>query len=207
LLPDSLAGLYLAGVERDVELMIGTNKNENYPWVKEDATAGDLAESLRAYKSPYKEELEALLAANPEVPVRLLIDRFGSAETFLCPSLFIANAMAKNGNPVYFYYFTRVRPGGEKLLAYHGAEISYAHDSAYEWLPANEIDLALTETMGRYWVNFAARGSPNGNGLPVWPAFTSGIGEYQELGDVVKPGSGLEPELCDILDRYRETKM
>lgn len=207
LLPESLAAMYLKGVESDVELMIGANKNENYPWVKEDATASDLAESLQNFDSPYREELETLLAANPGVPVRLQIDRLGSAESFLCPSLFIADAMARNGNPVYFYYFTRVRPGGEKLLAYHGAEISYAHGSAYDWLPADEIDLSLTESMGRYWANFAATGSPNGDGVPPWPSFTIGAGEYQELGDTVTSQSGLETGLCAILDRYRETKM
>jgi len=115
--------------------------------------------------------------------------------------------MAKAGNPVWFYQFTRVRPGADRLLAYHGAEISYAHDTAYDWLPADETDLALTEIMGRYWVNFAATGSPNGEGLPHWPPFTVEMGEYQELGDKVAPGSGLEIELCAILDRLREKKM
>jgi carboxylesterase type B len=137
----------------------------------------------------------------------LLIDRLESADSFLCPSLFIAKAMAGHGNPVYFYYFTRVRPGGEKLLAYHGAEISYTHDTAYAWLPADETDHELTETVGRYWVNFATTGTPNGDNVPHWPPFTAGEVEYQELGDTVASRSGLEPELCAILDRYRATKM
>jgi len=207
LLPDSLAAMYKKGVKSDVELIIGVNKNENYPWVKEDATEADLAELLDGYESPYKEEIEVLLAANPEVPIRLQMDRAGSGGDFLCPSLFIAREMARSGNPVYFYQFTRVRPGGEKLLAYHGAEISYALDSAYEWLPADDTDLALTETMGQYWVNFAAKGSPNGGDLVEWPAFTVKAGEYLELGDVVRSRSGLETGLCAILDRYRETRM
>jgi para-nitrobenzyl esterase len=207
LLPDSLAAMYLRGVEGDVDLMIGANRNEDYPWVKEDATAADLAESLQRFESPFGQELGAILALDPDVPVRRQIDRLETAVDFLCPSLFIAKAVARNGNPVYFYQFTRVRPGGEKLLAYHGAEISYAHDTAYDWLPADETDRALTETMGRYWVNFAATGSPNGEGVPPWPPFTADVGEYQELGDAVAPGYGLETALCAILDRYRETKM
>jgi para-nitrobenzyl esterase len=207
LLPESLAAMYQQGIVSPVELMIGANKNENYPWVKEEATAGDLAESLKGFDSPYRDELETLLAAEQDVPVRLLIDRLESAASFLCPSLFIAKAMARNGNPVYVYYFTRVRPGGEKLLAYHGAEISYAHDTAYDWLPADETDRALTQIMGQYWVNFAANGSPNGDGVPHWPSFTAGEVGYQELGDTVTSRSGLETELCAILDRYRETKM
>jgi carboxylesterase type B len=72
---------------------------------------------------------------------------------------------------------------------------------------ANETDRALTATMGQYWVNFAATGSPNGNNLPEWPAFTSATDHYQEPGDVVTSRSGLEAELCGILDRQRKTKM
>jgi len=207
LLPNSLASIYQQGVENTVDLMIGANRNEQYAWAKEDASPSDLAQSLQRFVSPYREELEALLARESDVPVRTLLDRLESAESFLCPSLFIANAMARNGNRVHFYYFTRVRPGGEKLLAYHGAEISYVHDTAYDWLPADETDRLLTEAMGQYWVNFAATGSPNGDGLPQWPAFTAGAGDYQELGDAVRPGSGLQTELCAILDRRREAKM
>lgn len=206
-LPDALASLYLEGAMNDVDLVIGANRNENYPWVKENASADDLADSLASFGSPYSEELAALLAEQSDVPIRSQIDRIESARDFLCPSLFIAEAMALRGHPVYFYYFTRVRPGGERLLAYHGAEISYVHGTPYDWMPADQTDRELTEIMGQYWVNFAANGSPNGAGLPEWPPFTAAGGEYQELGDAVAPGSGLEPELCAILGRQRLARL
>lgn len=207
LLPDALAAVLQNGPVNKVDLMIGSNRNEDYPWVSEDATAADLAQSLENFDAAYRQELEALLASDANGEARLLIDRLESARDFLCPSLFIANTMAQHGNSVYFYYFTRVRPGGEKLLAYHGAEISYAHNSAYDWMPADEVDRSLTKTMGRYWVNFAATGSPNGHELPHWPEFTADSGVYQELGDRVGPATGLEPEICAILDRLRQEKM
>jgi para-nitrobenzyl esterase len=207
LLPDALAMMFEKGVDPEIELIIGVNKNENYPWVDEDATAQDLSEELQKFDSPDREDLEALLSAADNVAPRLLIDRLGSADFFLCPSLFIANRMARSGSPVYFYYFTRVRPGGERVLAYHGAEISYALDTAYDWMPADETDRRLTETLGQYWVNFARNGSPNGSGLPEWPAFTDVSGEFMELGDITQPGAHLETELCAILDRRRDAQM
>ena len=207
LLPEALAVLFERGVNPDIELIIGANRNEYYPWVEEDATAKSLSEELQKFESPDREDLETLLSAEAGVSARLLMDRLGSADEYLCPSLFIANRMARNGNPVYFYYFTRVRPGGERVLAYHGAEISYALDTAYDWMPADERDRQLTETMGRYWVNFARNGSPNDPDLPDWPAFTANGGEFMELGDVVAPGGHLEPGLCAILDRRRTARM
>jgi len=206
-LTDALAASYLEGAVHDVDLMIGANRNENYPWVKEDPTADDLSESLASFGKPYSAELAALLADQEDIGVRLQIDRLESGRDFLCPSLFIADAMARHDHRVYFYYFTRVRPGGNRLLAYHGAEISYAHGTAYEWMPADQTDHDLTEMMGQYWVNFAVNGSPNGKGLPEWPAFTASGGEYQELGDAVAPGAGLEPKLCGILSRKRLARL
>ena len=206
-LPDALAALYRKGVNPQIELLIGANRNENYPWVSKDAAESELTQLMQEIESPFREEILDLLAEEPAVPLRSQIDRVGSADWFLCPSLYIADQMANNGNNVFFYYFTRVRPNGEDLLAYHGAEISYVHDTAYDWLPADEIDAALTETMGQYWVNFAASGSPNGAGLPEWPAYSPDHGKFQELGDQVISGSRVETELCSILERRRQVRM
>ena len=206
LLPDALATIYAQGLVNSVDLMIGANKNENYPWVKQDASETDLADFLQTFESPYREEIEALLKKNPGFTPRLQIDRIGSAETFLCPSLYIAKNMADNAHKVKVYYFTRVRPGADTLLAYHGAEISYTHDSAYEWLPANETDLALTNDIGQYWINFATHGSPDGDSLPPWPDYTADMQQFLELGKEIRPGKDLEAELCAIFDRIREAK-
>jgi para-nitrobenzyl esterase len=186
--------------------MIGFNKNENYPWVKQDANESDLADYLQTFENPYRREIEALLAKNPELAPRLQIDRVGSAKTFLCPSLYIANKMADAGHNVKVYYFTRVRPGAESLLAYHGAEISYTHDSAYAWLPADETDHALTKSIGQYWVNFATSGSPDGDGLTPWPDYTADAPHYLELGKEIHQGKALEADLCAVFDRIREAK-
>jgi para-nitrobenzyl esterase len=41
--------------------------------------------------------------------------------------------------------------------------------------------------MSNYWVNFARSGNPNGQGMPVWPAFNID-GKVMYLGDPMTIG-------------------
>jgi para-nitrobenzyl esterase len=141
----------------------------------------------------------ALVTDDLDADPRLVADRVSGAAQFLCPSKFMADAVDHKGGNAYFYHFTRVRPEGEKVLAYHGAEIPYALDTADSWLPADDIDASLTNIMAQYWVNFASTGSPNGEGLPTWPRYTADEGHYMELGDDVREGENLESKLCAIV--------
>jgi len=206
-LPESKAGVYASGLHNHVDVIVGTNANENFMWQPADATTESFQEQLATYGEPYVTELRDLLADDIAADLQMAMDRFGSAETFLCGSRYIANEMAERGNDVFHYYFTRVRPGGEKVLAYHGAEIPYALDTTANWLPADEIDEKLTAAMSQYWLNFAATGNPNGAGLPDWQAYEIASKGYQELGAEIKPGANLEAGICNILDRHRSEKL
>jgi hypothetical protein len=38
--------------------------------------------------------------------------------------------------------------------------------------PATDGDRRISDAMATHWANFAKRGDPNGDNLPVWPAFS-----------------------------------
>jgi para-nitrobenzyl esterase len=116
----------------------------------------------------------------------------------------MARAMLRQTDRVFVYRFTRIRPQGEKLRAYHGAEIPYVFDSADAWLPGDATDRALTDLMQSYWVQFARTGDPNGPGLPAWPRFRPDSEDHQVLGDEVHSARALDRALCRILDRWRQ---
>jgi para-nitrobenzyl esterase len=87
----------------------------------------------------------------------------------------------------YLYLFKRVPPGEPNYGAFHSAEFGYALHTLNFWdRPFTDIDYQLEETMSSYWVNFAKTGDPNGEGLPVWPAFDDNNPELIELGNEVK---------------------
>jgi len=206
-LPDAAGRIYQNGEQNDVDLMIGANANEYYMYQPEGFSREQAEASIDNIGEPWASEIMALVADDLNVDHRLVADRVAGRLRFLCPSKFMADAVAQKGGNAFFYHFTRVRPNGEKVLAYHGAEISYALDTADSWLPADDVDGRLTNVMAQYWVNFATTGSPNGEGLPAWPLYTADDGRYMELGDELRQGENLESELCAIVKRQLRERL
>lgn len=127
-------------------------------------------------------------------------DRLTTANDYLCPSQNTAARMTAAGRSAWMYFFTRVRKGaaGEKLGAYHGAELPYVFGTHDAYMPTTDIDQALTETMIRYWTRFAATGDPNSERRPDWPRFAAPEFPVQELGDEVLTTAAPESELCKL---------
>ncbi len=49
--------------------------------------------------------------------------------------------------------------------------------------PWQPIDHQLADLMSSYWANFVRSGNPNGKGLPVWDAYSSGIERVMILNE------------------------
>jgi para-nitrobenzyl esterase len=197
IIPDRPARMFSRGEFNKIDLLIGTNANEWYMYVDEAITQEGYQEDLLKNFTPLAAKLAKLL---PTESPRLAMDQLYTASNMLCTSKFIAASMARKTPQVFTYQFSRVRPGvgGEKLLAYHGAEIPYVFDTHDNWLPTDKTDRLLTEIMGGYWIQFANTGNPNADELPYWPAFGDHH-NYLDLGNRVLMGRDLESDLCDIL--------
>ncbi len=53
-----------------------------------------------------------------------------------------------------------------------------------------------------YWINFAAHGDPNGEGLPVWPVYETAQDASILLGDTIETRSGVNGQGVDFFDIY-----
>ena len=107
----------------------------------------------------------------------------------------LARLQTKTGkSPAYWYYFSHVSPmpdgvmwGGREARswgAYHGSELVYVFNAFplqdWAWRP---MDLKLGDMVSSTWVQFVKTGSPNGPGLPEWPAFALAENRVMNFGD------------------------
>ena len=103
------------------------------------------------------------------------LERVTGDAGLVCSVRETAKRAAAAGLEVFLYNFDRPIPipalQGLDLRATHGAEIAYVFGSVGPDL-IGEDDLALSETMRRYWGRFAANGDPNGGDDLAWPMFT-----------------------------------
>jgi len=203
-LPDVTGRAFAEGTLLRVPLLIGSNAREmttlRIYLPRVERTPEAYGAWLTATVGPAAERVRALYPATTAGDVEGAVIDLTTDLYFTCPSRFAARSVSKGGSPVYLYWFTRIRPAGQALGAYHGAEINYVFGTQEAWLPRDTTDDTLADAMQRYWVAFASDGRPAVSGLPEWPAYTQAADQHLQLGPTIAVGSGLKREACDLTE-------
>lgn len=55
--------------------------------------------------------------------------------------------------------------------------------------------------MGQYWINFAATGNPNGQGLPAWPPYRVPGEEMLDFAAEMNVLKGYRNDPLDVMDK------
>lgn len=182
-----------------LEIVIGTNKDEELMYLDEAIGEAELMAWILETAPEFSGTLRDAVSDAPDS--RRALDRLKTAQQMLCPSRLIAEKASAAGGQGFVYWFTRQRPGqgGETLGVYHGAELPYVFDQHDTWLPSDESDQALTETLMSYWVSFARNGEVRAVGLPEWPMYTASTPWVMELAEPAGPVPAQDAWLCRYL--------
>lgn len=155
----------------------------------------------------YGKEADAILAAYPHAndeQATRAATQLRSDTTFDWGQYTWARLEASHGkHKAYVYYFDRPSardPNGSG----HGQEVAYVFGNlGVGGRPQpTAADRAISQEMQGFWVNFAAKGDPNGPGLPHWPAFSAADPLVMRIG--VRPGPAPIPhqDRLKVLDAY-----
>ncbi|MEV0353298.1 carboxylesterase family protein [Nonomuraea sp. NPDC050680] len=165
------------GAGRDVELIIGHNRDEWRTFLLlgnlfGKVTDGRAAQTLRRY-GPGEDGERAYRAAFPDASAEDLFELVQTDWLFRMPTLHLAEAQAAGGGRAYLYDLTWQSPGtGGLLRACHGLDGPLlfgtydAHLGPVAIGPEHTAEArALTTQMRPAWTAFAATGDPG------WPAY------------------------------------
>ena len=206
--PRAVNEAYAAGLQFDVPLLTGANSDESSA-IGPAASLEDYQATLqREYGDQWRRLYEAYGGGED---FGYVSRRLGCHKRFNWVNWIWAREHRRNArSQVFFYHFSHRQPlpdiafaegQGSALGAFHTAEIPYVFGSfaarPYEW---REEDLALSEAMMSYWVNFAKAGDPNGGGLPQWPPLDPAGQTIMHFNGEARPGDLPERDLLDLWD-------
>ncbi len=189
--------------QNDVPLISGWNADDGVAFGAPAKAEAFKTDAGKKYGSMTSEFLKLFPADTDEEAARS--QKLLAQLTFGWQNYCWVTLQSKTGkSKAYLYYFTHVPPGLPNYGAFHSAEFGYALKTLKLWnRPFTPNDYQLSEMMSSYWVNFAATGNPNGQGLPVWTAFDPGSPRVMEFGDRVEVIDLPFPLQLNFLDRYQ----
>ena len=155
------------GVHNENAILHGFNTEESGPFIIfSKADMKNYEKKIRNAFGEYADDVLSLypVSDNSEAD-RAWAEVYGAQ--FFNYSHYCLNRLAvQNDIPVYEYLFGK---SNKRLSCWHSGELVYAFGVIPEGSKLYDAaDRALSDTMHRYWVNFAKTGDPNGEGLPVF---------------------------------------
>ena len=155
----------------------------------------DAGAASRHYELPFLARAVLVLRGQGELRDYIPLLSIGADMTMHEPSRFVAREMTAQGQPAWLYRFTytaeSTRPESEKQS--HAGELPFMFDALAakygDTVTANDTQMA--QAFNTYVSNFVKFGSPNGSGLPLWPAFD---GQFNLMDFTLEDGPVYGPD-------------
>ena len=128
---------------------------------------------------------------------------------FVAPARYVASSMRRVKAPAYLYHFAHPPAGmtGRSFGAHHGAEVAYVLGNLeLAGGDASANDEEIASALGAYWVQFAATGNPNKDGLPASKAqyMTPATDQCLLVNDKIAVAQNLRKARLDVMDAFME---
>jgi len=141
-------------------------------------------------RARFGKDADAVLARYPASSteeVQLRLERIMTDYDFTDAATLAAGSMADLDRSTYLYRFSYVLPG-QPMGAFHGSELFFVFRPPM--MKPDPVSGKVSDTIMDLWVRFAKTGDPNGGINVTWPQYTTGTGQYLDIGEypVVKTG-------------------
>jgi para-nitrobenzyl esterase len=205
LLPEDERPAFKAGRMHAMPLLVGSNVDEGTKltrtWPVDTVAAW--RQLVEANFGAAADEAASLYPVRSDGEARAAVAAMFADTQFNYGTRLLAQTMAQRESRTWKYLFTRRRPG-QQDGPHHGDEVGHVFGTLEASAPGahDAVDAALSRTMRKAWVAFAASGDPNTAGVPRWHAYRADEDNHLTLGDKVEPGAGWRRPQLDFLERF-----
>jgi para-nitrobenzyl esterase len=197
------------------------------PFLK-NMTVEEYRNKIHQYFGSYAGQVLALYPVSQTEDIKPQLSETDTLFDFTAVSKFAATQAHASNPKTWLYRFSRARPH-DKNGACHGAELHYVFGNFKDYpdkswtiedLPEllirevkyddedlkgtlmDSTDYKLSDAMMQYWVNFAATGDPNGDGLTAWPAYDPAANLMIDLDSEITVEAVGQDEACKVADDF-----
>lgn len=176
----------------DIAYMVGYTQGEGYSTFKwrqhRPESMKDFMDHVRKEYGCHAERFLELANVQSDADVTKLYD-LPDFHPFILELGGMAQVLAQQGRPVYWYIFDHDIPGEDQVGSFHGSDLWFVFDSLNRcWRPFTGKHYDLARQVSRYFVNFADKGDPNGSDhdgkpLPLWRKYKVDDGAIMRFAD------------------------
>ncbi len=181
-----------------VSMMVGANGMDGFAFAKTmDQVYAPVGADRRA-------AAEAIYDPANSGDVRAVGAKIAADRMMGEPARFVAKTLSAQGHTVYEFRFSYVADSMRKEWAGapHASEIPFVFDTVKARYGAalTPKDEAVAQLTNAYWVAFAKSGNPNGDGRPVWPAFSATGDAILDIDDKTVGGPDPLKSRLDLME-------
>jgi para-nitrobenzyl esterase len=205
--PGDLCRLYEQGRQNDTNILVGLNSDEGALFggpPSRDAYVG----MVKSRFGPFADKILSQYPADADSWRQSGMDLIRDAG-FGWNTWSWARLQARTGKGrAYMYYFDHIPPRSPAVPWAHAIGTAHSEEEPYvfgnfdqtlRWSPQ---DRRLGQEVSTYWTDFAKYGTPNGNGLPEWTAFSDSSPRVMYFTDRPRVGDLPNRRKLEVLDAY-----